>query len=202
MLSNLLKPDNFIINLAHHLYKSFYLFWDLLHNLLDDSYFKQPYFEKWNLCQMFNSWWDFGEVCAFCAKSARSCCLALKLLKSSLYVVLNEKFQYGDLEALGCLPYPVMRPSVWSRGHLKKIMSNMVILKLWGVCHTRFLCQNQVLIVCMTQDQLFHTYDIKVFTDNHMSWIKYNYYISNVSKDYDDSQRNGTTEDSITPQER
>jgi hypothetical protein len=78
----------------------------------------------------------------------------------------------------------------------------MVILKLRGVCHTRFLCQNQVLIVCMTQDQLFHTYDIKVFTDNHMSRIKYNYYISNVSKDYDDSQRNGTTEDSITPQER
>jgi hypothetical protein len=26
MLSNLLKLDNFIINLAHHLYKSFYLF--------------------------------------------------------------------------------------------------------------------------------------------------------------------------------
>jgi hypothetical protein len=35
-----------------------------------------------------------------------------------------------------------------------------------------------------------------------MSWIKYNYYISNVSKDYDDSQTNGTMEDSITPQER
>jgi hypothetical protein len=33
-----------------------------------------------------------------------------------------------------------------------------------------------------------------------MSWIKY-YYISNVSKDYDDSQRNRTVEDSITPQE-
>jgi hypothetical protein len=28
-------------------------------------------------------------------------------------------------------------------------------------CHTRFVCQNQVLIVCMTQDQLFHTYDQK-----------------------------------------
>jgi hypothetical protein len=27
-----------------------------------------------------------------------------------------------------------------------------------ALCHTRFLCQNQVLIVCMTQDQLFHTY--------------------------------------------
>jgi hypothetical protein len=41
----------------------------------------------------------------------------------------------------------------------------------------------------------------KVFTDNQMPRIKYNYYISNVSKDYDDSQRNGTTEDSITPQD-
>jgi hypothetical protein len=46
MLSNLLKPDNFIINLAHHLYKLFYLFLDLLYDLLDDSHFKQPYFEK------------------------------------------------------------------------------------------------------------------------------------------------------------
>jgi hypothetical protein len=35
-----------------------------------------------------------------------------------------------------------------------------------------------------------------------MSRIKYNYYINNVSKDYDDSQQNGTVEDSITPQER
>jgi hypothetical protein len=42
----------------------------------------------------------------------------------------------------------------------------------------------------------------KVFIDNQTSRIKYNYYISNVSKDYDDSQRNGTTKDSITPQER
>jgi hypothetical protein len=28
----------------------------------------------------------------------------------------------------------------------------------------------------------------KVFTDNQMSGIKYNYYINNVSKDYNDSQ--------------
>jgi hypothetical protein len=41
----------------------------------------------------------------------------------------------------------------------------------------------------------------KVFTDNQMSQIKYNYYISSVSKDYDDSQQNGIVEDSITPQE-
>jgi hypothetical protein len=42
----------------------------------------------------------------------------------------------------------------------------------------------------------------KVFTDNQMSQIKYDYYyINSVSKDYDDSQWNGTAEDSITPQE-
>jgi hypothetical protein len=28
-------------------------------------------------------------------------------------------------------------------------------------CHTLFLCQNQVLIICMAQDQLFHTYGQK-----------------------------------------
>jgi hypothetical protein len=40
----------------------------------------------------------------------------------------------------------------------------------------------------------------KVFTDNQMPRIKYNYYyINSVSKDSDDSQRNVTTEDSITP---
>jgi hypothetical protein len=42
----------------------------------------------------------------------------------------------------------------------------------------------------------------KVFTDNQMSRIKYNYYINSVSKVYDDSQWNRTAEDSITPQER
>jgi hypothetical protein len=42
----------------------------------------------------------------------------------------------------------------------------------------------------------------KVFTDILMSRIKYNYYINNISKDYDDSQRNGIAEDSITPQEQ
>jgi hypothetical protein len=54
----------------------------------------------------------------------------------------------------------------------------------------------------MTQDQWFHTYDPKVFIGNQMPQMKYYYYISNVSKDYDDNQRNGTTEDSITLQEQ
>jgi hypothetical protein len=35
-----------------------------------------------------------------------------------------------------------------------------------------------------------------------MSQIKYNYYICNVSKDYDDSQWNRVAEDSITSQEQ
>jgi hypothetical protein len=42
----------------------------------------------------------------------------------------------------------------------------------------------------------------KVFTENQMSRIEYNYYISNISKDYNDSQQNGTAENSITPQEQ
>jgi hypothetical protein len=89
------------------------------------------------LCQIFSSWWDFGEVCASYAKSAHSCCLVFKLLKFSLYLVLNEKFQYRDLKALECLPYPVMWPSVRFRNHLRKIMSNTVISKLQGVCRTQ-----------------------------------------------------------------
>jgi hypothetical protein len=51
--------------------------------------------------------------------------------------VFNEKFQYSDLEASGCLSYPVVRPSAWSRDHLRKIMSKMVFLKLRGVCSTQ-----------------------------------------------------------------
>jgi hypothetical protein len=43
----------------------------------------------------------------------------------------------------------------------------------------------------------------KVFIDNQTSRIKYDYYyINSVSKDYDDSQWNGTAEDSMTPKER
>jgi hypothetical protein len=42
----------------------------------------------------------------------------------------------------------------------------------------------------------------KGFTDNQISRKKYDYYyVNSVSKDYDDSQLNGTAEDSITPQE-
>jgi hypothetical protein len=42
----------------------------------------------------------------------------------------------------------------------------------------------------------------KVFIDNQISRIEYNYYISNISNDYNDSQQNETAKDSITPQER
>jgi hypothetical protein len=39
----------------------------------------------------------------------------------------------------------------------------------------------------------------KVLIDNQVSKIKYSYYINNVFKDYDDSQRIEIVEDSITP---
>jgi hypothetical protein len=73
--------------------------------------------------------------------------------------------------------------------YLRVITDTRANLNLASVmtCHTRFLCQNQVLIVCMTHDEWFHTYGLKVFTDNQMSWIKYNY-TNNVSKDCDNSQ--------------
>jgi hypothetical protein len=44
------------------------------------------------------------------------------------------------------------------------------------MCHTRFLCQNQVLIVCMTQNQMFHTYSQKSLQKTKCHNIKYNYY--------------------------
>jgi hypothetical protein len=43
----------------------------------------------------------------------------------------------------------------YSNGELAKYK------KIIEDCHTRFLCQNEVLIVCMTQDQLFNTYGQK-----------------------------------------
>ena len=37
------------------------------------------------------------------------------------FMVLNDRFQYSDLEAPGCLPYPVVRPSARFRGHLRNV---------------------------------------------------------------------------------
>ena len=45
----------------------------------------------------------------------------LNLSKFSLYFVLNDRFQYSDLKAPECLPYPVVRPSARSRGHLRNV---------------------------------------------------------------------------------
>jgi hypothetical protein len=53
----------------------------------------------------------------------------------------------------------------------------------------------------MTQDQMFHTYGQKCSQITKYHNIEYNYYINNVFKDKDDSQRNGIAEDSITPRE-
>jgi hypothetical protein len=50
------------------------------------------------------------------------------------------------------------------------------------ICRTRFLCQNRVLIVCMTEDQMFHTYGQKCSQITKCHSIEYNYYINNVFK--------------------
>jgi hypothetical protein len=47
--------------------------------------------------------------------------------------------------------------------------------------HTRFLCQNRVLIVCMTQDQLFHTYGQKCSQITKCHNIENNCYINSPS---------------------
>jgi hypothetical protein len=49
-------------------------------------------------------------------------------------------------------------------------------------CHTRFLCQNRVLIVCMTQDQMFHTYGQKCSQIINCHSIECSCYINNVFK--------------------
>jgi hypothetical protein len=55
---------------------------------------------------------------------------------------------------------------------------------LWyHFCHARFFMPKSSTHRMYDQDQLFHTYEQKVLTDNQMSQIKYNYYIDNVSKD-------------------
>jgi hypothetical protein len=51
--------------------------------------------------------------------------------------------------------------------------------KTWE-CHTRFLCQDRVLIVCMTQNQMFHTYGQKCSQITKCNNTKYNYYINIV----------------------
>jgi hypothetical protein len=61
--------------------------------------------------------------------------------------------------------------------HIKNLYKGVV------PCHTQFLCQNQVLIVCMTQDQMFHTYGQKCSQITRCHNIEYNYYINNVFKD-------------------
>jgi hypothetical protein len=66
-------------------------------------------------------------VCASCAKSAHSFVLCLNVPIFQLYSMLNENFnmmrnvQYGGLEALWCLPYPVVRSFVWPRDHFEDL---------------------------------------------------------------------------------
>jgi hypothetical protein len=74
--------------------------------------------------------------------------------------------------------------------------------RLWLLnCHTWVYAKKTSTHLMHDRGSIVPHIQPKVFIDNQMSRIKYNYYINNVSKDYDDSQRNRTAEDSITPHE-
>jgi hypothetical protein len=63
-----------------------------------------------------------------------------------------------------------------------RIQTSRLIISTVSRCHTQFLCQNRVLIVCMTQDQMFHTYGQKCSQITKCHSIEYIYYINNVFK--------------------
>jgi hypothetical protein len=69
------------------------------------------------------------------------------------------------------------------RSRVVKTYSKTIIRILGDICHTRFLSQNRVLIVCMTQDHLFHTYSQKCSQITKCHNIEYNYYTNNVFTD-------------------
>jgi hypothetical protein len=75
-------------------------------------------------------------------------CTSCPLLSSDLEASAVEIKDFKHkLNHSSC--YSVLSPSCELCGSLK------------GKCHTRFLCQNQVLIICMAHDQLLHTYGQK-----------------------------------------
>ncbi len=79
-------------------------------------------------------------------------------------------FKTVNLDGLTCIKKFEVPLQVEIRLGLNNIQRKDLNLKLnqEALCHIQFLCQNQVLIVCMTQDQMFHTYGPKVLTDNQM----------------------------------
>jgi hypothetical protein len=77
---------------------------------------------------------------------------------------------------------------LWTIGKLREFPTMMV----FGT-----LCQNRVHIVCMTQDQMFHTYDQKCSQVTKCHSIEYNYYINNV---FETKATLSKTEQRKTPQ--
>jgi hypothetical protein len=71
-------------------------------------------------------------------------------------------------------------------GRLTKTDINKLFHRFWSNFHRLLsypvLCQNRVLIVCMTQDQMFHTYGQKCSQITKCHSIEYIYYINNVFK--------------------
>jgi hypothetical protein len=100
-------------------------------------------------------------------------------LTTSPPCIIGDPDRGIHLSAIGWDIELIFRSISWSGFHwgLARDWGQLLLEPGDGGCHTCFLSQNQVLIVWLIQDQLFHINGPKVFTDNQMSRIEYNYYI-------------------------
>jgi hypothetical protein len=130
---------------------------------------------------------EFHEFCSF-TFSGTSDDEKASYGPKSLHIFIMSKIghshrQCGTKRRCGTKPVP-NRAKGWPAGHtslasrpgfgvFSKSIFNTCQLKL-ARCHTRFLCQNRVLIVCMTQDQMFHIYGQKGSQKTICHNIKYN----------------------------
>jgi hypothetical protein len=88
------------------------------------------------------SWWGLGSYIVLICRCQFVLCNSLDVINE----VKNFLCQSIDMEDLG---------------EVDVILNIKLTNEENGICHTQFLFQNQVLIICMTQDQLFHTYGQK-----------------------------------------
>jgi hypothetical protein len=98
-------------------------------------------------------------------------------LVTHLHALIRLPIPYVSI-GLGLWLVDLLSPAVMS---VVQVFPSYMMLSLACVCHTWFLCQNRVLIVC-TQNQMFHTYGQKCSQVTKCHSIEYIYYINNVFK--------------------
>jgi hypothetical protein len=103
----------------------------------------------------------------------------------------NHSLEFPDLDlktgSCGFMIWPIESPQLFLGLHLKTKLSYLVFMSKLSTNHMH------------DPGSIVPHIRPKVITNNQISWIKYNYYINKVSKDYDDSQQNRIAEESITP---